>query len=51
MPVASTETDNTDKDLLDQLSSEYKILQDKIDKIGAFKFTIRGWSVTIVIAS
>lgn len=49
MPEASTET-NT-KDLLDQLSSEYKILQDKIDKIGAFKFTIRGWSVTIVIAS
>jgi hypothetical protein len=37
--------------LLDQLSSEYKILQDKIDKIGAFKFTIRGWSVTIVVAS
>jgi hypothetical protein len=37
--------------LLEQLSSEYKILQDKIDKIGAFKFTIRGWSVTIVIAS
>jgi hypothetical protein len=39
------------KDLLDQLSSEYKILQDKIDKIGAFKFTIRGWSITIVVAS
>ena len=33
------------------MSSEYKILQDNIDKIGAFKFTIRGWSVTIVIAS
>jgi hypothetical protein len=37
--------------LLDQLSSEYKILQDKIDKIGAFKFTIRGWTVIIVVAS
>ncbi len=37
--------------LLEQLSSEYKILQDKIDKIGGFKFTIRGWSVTIVVAS
>jgi hypothetical protein len=37
--------------LLDQLSQEYRILQDKIDKIGAFKFTIRGWSVTIVVAS
>jgi hypothetical protein len=36
---------------LDQLSSEYSILQDKIDKIGAFRFTIRGWSVTLVIAS
>ena len=40
-----------DKLLIDQLSSEYKILQDKIDKIGAFKFTIRGWSVTLVVAS
>jgi len=37
--------------LLDQLSNEYKILQDKIDKIGAFKFTIRGWSLTLVVAS
>ncbi len=37
--------------LIEQLSSEYKILQDKIDKIGAFKFTIRGWTVTIVVAS
>ncbi|MBZ5550635.1 MAG: hypothetical protein LAO22_22195 [Acidobacteriia bacterium] len=33
------------------MNSEYKILQDKIDKIGAFRFTIRGWSVTLVIAS
>ena len=39
------------KDWLDQLSTEYKIVQDKLDKIGAFKFTIRGWSVTIVLAS
>jgi hypothetical protein len=37
--------------LLEQLSSEYRILQDKIDKIGAFRFTVRGWSVTIVVAS
>jgi len=37
--------------LLDQLSVEYKILQDKIDKIGAFKFTVRGWSVTLVIGA
>jgi hypothetical protein len=46
-----TESRPENKALLDQLSSEYKILQDKIDKIGAFKFTIRGWSVTIVVAS
>ena len=26
------------------------MLQDKIDKIGAFRFTIKGWSVTVVIA-
>ncbi len=47
------QSDSMDKNkaLLEQLSSEYKILQDKIDKIGAFKFTIRGWSVTIVAAS
>jgi hypothetical protein len=40
-----------DKLLIDQLYSEYKILQDKLDKIGGFKFTIRGWSVTLVLAS
>lgn len=27
------------------------MLQDKIDKIGAFRFTIKGWSVTAVIAA
>src|SRR5580658_5387448 len=47
----SVEPNQAAKLLLEQLSNEYKILQDKIDKIGAFKFTIRGWSVTIVIAS
>jgi hypothetical protein len=36
---------------LDQLASEYRILLDKIDKIAGFRFTIRGWSVTLVIAS
>lgn len=35
----------------DQLSDEYRVLQDKIDKIGAFRFTIRGWSITLVLAS
>jgi FtsH-binding integral membrane protein len=34
-----------------RLADEYKILQDKIDKIGAFRFTIKGWSVTAVIAA
>jgi len=28
---------------------EYKILQDKIDKIGAARITIKGWSVTATI--
>jgi hypothetical protein len=32
------------------LTDEYKILQDKIDKIGAFRITIKGWSVTATIA-
>jgi hypothetical protein len=26
---------------------EYSILQDKIDKIGAFRFTIKGWALTL----
>jgi hypothetical protein len=47
--AASLETDKNI--LLEQMNSEYKLLQDKIDKIGAFRFTIRGWSVTLVIAS
>lgn len=37
--------------LLDRLADEYKILQDKIDKIGAFRFTIKGWSITVIMAS
>jgi hypothetical protein len=28
---------------------EYKILQDKIDKVGASRLTIKGWSVTAMI--
>jgi len=34
-----------------RLADEYKMLQDKIDKIGAFGFTIKGWSVTAVVAA
>ncbi|WP_157477658.1 hypothetical protein [Granulicella tundricola] len=31
---------------MDRLGDEYKILQDKIDKIGAFRVTIKGFSAT-----
>jgi hypothetical protein len=34
---------------LSYLSDEYKILQDKLDKIGAFRYTIKGWSVTAAV--
>lgn len=34
-----------------RLAEEYKILQDKIDKIGAFRFTIKGWSITVIIGA
>jgi hypothetical protein len=50
-PQERTDVSVPDKVLLEQMNSEYKILQDKIDKIGGFRFTIRGWSVTLVIAS
>src|SRR5437588_875466 len=38
-------------DLKKRIADEYKILQDKIDKIGGFRFTIKGWSITAVIAA
>lgn len=38
-------------DWVPRLMDEYKILQDKIDKIGAFRFTVKGWSVTITTAA
>lgn len=38
-------------DLIDRLADEYKILQDKIDKIGGFRFTIKGWSITVIIGA
>ncbi len=37
--------------MLDSLKDEYKILQDKIDKIGAFRATIKGWSVTATVGA
>jgi hypothetical protein len=40
------EPDDSRKLLLD----EYKLVQDKIDKFGAFKFVIRGWAMTVTSA-
>lgn len=39
------------EDFRRRLTDEYRMLQEKIDKIGAFRFTIKGWSVTAVIAA
>ena len=36
--------------MTESLWQEYKILQDKIDRIADFRFRIKGWMVTIVIA-
>jgi len=33
----------------DPLLEEYKILLPKIDKIGDYRFIVRGWSATIVL--
>jgi len=41
----------TEIEFVDKLEGEYKILQDKIDKIGAFRFTIKGWSITVILAA
>lgn len=39
--------DVKDDPILDLLQREYSILQDKIDKIGGFRFTIKGWALTL----
>jgi hypothetical protein len=44
-------TSQSPDDLKKRLTDEYKILQDKIDKIGAFRFTIKGWAITAVGAA
>jgi hypothetical protein len=31
--------------------AEYKVIQDKIDRIGDFRFRLRGWIVTLVAAA
>jgi len=49
--VAPTDGTYDETEFKSRLTDEYKILQDKIDKIGAFRFTIKGWSVTAVVAA
>ena len=49
--VSIPSTTDAQDNFVDRLMDEYKILQDKIDKIGAFRFTIKGWSITVIIAS
>jgi hypothetical protein len=53
MPAVSGEPKERsgDEQFVNRLADEYKILQDKIDKIGAFRFTIKGWSITVIIAA
>jgi hypothetical protein len=40
-----------EKEIVGRLVDEHKMLQDKIDKIGAFRFTIKGWCVTLIVAA
>ena len=40
-----------EEEIVSRLADEYRIIQDKIDKIGAFRFTIKGWSVTVIIGA
>lgn len=50
MPVKQQLTP-IETEFVSKLENEYKILQDKIDKIGAFRFTIKGWSITVILAA
>jgi len=45
------ETQQPDRYWMDQAIAEHKMLQDKLDKIGSFKFMIRGWSITFISAA
>jgi len=36
-----------DDPILELFQREYAMLQDKIDKIGGFRFTIKGWALTL----
>lgn len=51
MSSQSSTTGFDEDDFKKRLTDEYKILQDKIDKIGSFRFVIKGWSITAVIAA
>src|SRR3989442_1980617 len=52
VPAAAPGSQNLEAvDFKRRLTDEYKILQDKIDKIGAFRFTIKGWSVAGLVAA
>lgn len=42
---------DSQKDLVERLTDEYKIVQDKIDKIGGFRFQVKGWAITIVVGA
>ncbi|MFL6352269.1 MAG: hypothetical protein ACJ74Z_10520 [Bryobacteraceae bacterium] len=46
-PVRSSEAPEL-TDLKKRILDEYKLLQDKMDKIGGFRFTIKGWSITAI---
>jgi hypothetical protein len=48
---ANRELTSIETEFVDKLENEYNILQDKIDKIGAFRFTIKGWSITVILAA
>jgi hypothetical protein len=49
--TVSQDLTSIETEFIDKLEGEYKILQDKIDKIGAFRFTIKGWSITVILAA
>jgi len=38
---------NKDHKLTNTLLEEYRIIQNKIDKIGEFEFKVRGWAITL----
>lgn len=49
-PSRSEASALTSEDVFKLCWDEYKLLQDKIDRIGTFKFQVKGWSATLVLA-